>query len=411
MSKFFNRIATNSTLLLIALLRKMKRVLFSVFLLSKRIVSKLGRLILKRLILPIYKICLLLKKWSQLIWGHLSLSLENKIFALLTHRGLIHLFVFLITSLVIVNNLQAEAEQDQAEIKSILSNLKKEKFIEEEFLKSPTDSPTKRPALKIQPYLKERQEEEISLEASLKETSLVKPIIPLTSRNPRERKEIEYYLVEPGDTISQIAQKFGLKTNTVLWANNLSAYSIIRPGQKLTILPVDGLLHKVKRGETLEGIAKKYKIDLREIAKINKLTLTSPLEIGKELIIPGAQKSTPVRRFFRRILQPRFRTDSRGHRFPWGYCTWYVAQKRYIPWGGHAKYWLANARRYGYSIGHKPVVGAIMVTRESWWGHVAYVEEVKGNRVTISEMNHYGRGIFSRRTFHTSDRRIIGYIY
>jgi len=52
-----------------------------------------------------------------------------------------------------------------------------------------------------------------------------------------------------------------------------------------------------------------------------------------------------------------------------------------------------------------------MVTKESWWGHVSYVEEVSKNRITISEMNYRFPGVFTQRHFHPSDKRIIGYIY
>jgi len=90
-------------------------------------------------------------------------------------------------------------------------------------------------------------------------------------------------------------------------------------------------------------------------------------------------------------------SGSGGH-FPYGYCTWYVASKRYVPWSGNANQWLWNARAMGYATGRTPQVGAIMVTNESWWGHVAYVEAVHGNSVTISEMNYAGWGRVNYRT-------------
>jgi len=76
-----------------------------------------------------------------------------------------------------------------------------------------------------------------------------------------------------------------------------------------------------------------------------------------------------------------------GHRFPYGYCTWYVAQRRYVPWSGNAGTWLYKAKAMGYATGRTPKVGSIMVSSESWWGHVAIVEKVSGSTITISEMN------------------------
>jgi len=252
----------------------------------------------------------------------------------------------------------------------------------------------------------------------LYENSLVSQAMPLTVQSENSpRKEIITYTVQPGDIPLTIAAKFGLSLNTLLWANNLTEYSIIRPGDELIILPVDGVLHRVKSGQTISWIAKYYKADPKKIIAFNNLSEDEPLQIGQKIIVPGGRKPI-VRNYSRRISSRSSRRVSvigpgtgKSHRFPYGQCTWYVAQKRYIPWSGHAKYWLAQARRYGFKTGRVPRVGAIMVTRESWYGHVAYVEAVKGNWVTISEMNHLGVGVKSVRTLHINDPIIRGYIY
>ena len=57
------------------------------------------------------------------------------------------------------------------------------------------------------------------------------------------RKEILEYTVQSGDTLSKIAEDFGISLETVLWANDLSKNATISPGQKLIILPVTGALH------------------------------------------------------------------------------------------------------------------------------------------------------------------------
>ncbi|MDP9248154.1 MAG: CHAP domain-containing protein [Candidatus Dormibacteraeota bacterium] len=98
--------------------------------------------------------------------------------------------------------------------------------------------------------------------------------------------------------------------------------------------------------------------------------------------------------------------------FAYGYCTWYVANKRNVPWFGNAIEWWANARPYGYREGQTPVVGAIMVTRESGYGHVAYVEAVNGDGSwTVSEMNYKGWNIVSRRTIRAGQVPLSGFIY
>ena len=100
------------------------------------------------------------------------------------------------------------------------------------------------------------------------------------------------------------------------------------------------------------------------------------------------------------------------HYFPYGYCTYYVSQKRTIPWSGNAGTWLNAAKADEFSTGKDPKPGAIMVTSEGGrTGHVAYVESVNGSQFTVSEMNYKGYGIVSTRTISDGFKLIKGFIY
>lgn len=229
-----------------------------------------------------------------------------------------------------------------------------------------------------------------------------------------KRSGIVNYTVQPGDVPSQIASIFGISTNTLLWANSLSVWDYIKPGQKLAILPVSGIKYKVKKGEKLDTIVKKYKGELEKTIEFNGLPADGKLAVGQEIIIPDGQK--PVYYYPRTSSYATYTNFPRpyatqSHRFPWGQCTWYVAQRRYIPWSGHAKTWIYKAPQYGFATGKTPKPGAIVQTRESgYYGHVAYVEAVNLPYITISEM-HLGQGIRKVRTLSVNDWRIIGYIY
>ncbi|MCH8741360.1 peptidoglycan DD-metalloendopeptidase family protein [Patescibacteria group bacterium] len=108
-----------------------------------------------------------------------------------------------------------------------------------------------------------------------------------------EPKEVSEYVVQFGDNLSLIAEKFNISLNTLLWANDLSSSSSINSGQKLIILPVSGILHHVKNGETLSGITKTYQGDIAEIVSFNELSGES-IFIGDILIIPdGKMPSKP----------------------------------------------------------------------------------------------------------------------
>lgn len=230
---------------------------------------------------------------------------------------------------------------------------------------------------------------------------------PQPAPNIEKRQGIITYIVKEGDIPSVIAWDHGISSFTLLWANNLGPYDYIRPGDKLIILPISGVLHKVMKGETLTGIVKKYKGNFEETLKINDLPADGTIQIGQEIVVVDGVKPTP-----KPLRSYATSYSSKGsHHFPYGYCTWYVAQKRYIPWGGHAKSWLSQAKKYGFATGSTPVVGAIIVTKESWYGHVGYVEAVEGNWVTFSEMNYLGWGIKNVRTLHVSNSIIRGYIY
>ena len=130
----------------------------------------------------------------------------------------------------------------------------------------------------------------MSLPLALDGDTLEKQEVPGTTI-PLTRTEIVEYEVQPGDTPWSIAEQFGISIPTVLWENKMSLYSRIHPGQKLTILPVSGVSHTVKKGETLAGIAKQYRASIEELQEYNKIALgrTSP---GVRLIIPGGQPYT-----------------------------------------------------------------------------------------------------------------------
>ena len=101
-------------------------------------------------------------------------------------------------------------------------------------------------------------------------------------------RAITYYTVKIGDTLSGIAKAFGVSINTIAWQNGLSPNALLRPGDKLTILPVSGVLHKVKAGDSLSKIAKQYGVKTADIIAYNNLS-GDKVVIGQSLIIPGGQ--------------------------------------------------------------------------------------------------------------------------
>ncbi len=255
----------------------------------------------------------------------------------------------------------------------------------------------------------------------LQEQALLAQNCPTTFISQDPRSGVINYVVQEGDTASSIAASFGITTNTLLWANDLSSRSIIRPGDELTILPVSGVLHRVKNSETIGGIAKKYQADEEEIIVFNDLPADGAIQIGQKIVVPDGQM--PVSKpSYQYTAQSSYSGAGSGqsHSFPYGQCTWYVAQKRVVSWSGHAKNWLANAQATGYSVcwgaSCQPQAGAIVSLKDGGWlarlyGHVAYVVKVEGNRFLVSEMNRIGWGQVSVRWISTGSSNIRGFIY
>lgn len=120
--------------------------------------------------------------------------------------------------------------------------------------------------------------------------------VPYTIIPERPRQEITRYVVQPGDTIFGIAAQFGLGPETIMWANGRFVEDnpdLLRVGQQLTILPLDGVYHQVGRGDTIVKIAATFKADPAAIINypLNQLDPENPqIQVGQYLIVPGGTK-------------------------------------------------------------------------------------------------------------------------
>lgn len=107
--------------------------------------------------------------------------------------------------------------------------------------------------------------------------------------------EISVYTVREGDSLSLIADMFGVTTNTILWANDLASAKSIKAGDNLIILPIAGVRYKIKSGDTIAGVAKTYGGNAEEIIAYNQLSAGAALTAGATIIIPGGTVPAPAR--------------------------------------------------------------------------------------------------------------------
>ncbi len=125
---------------------------------------------------------------------------------------------------------------------------------------------------------------------------LVRAAVPHTIIPERPRDEITRYTVQSGETIFGIAAQFDLAPETIMWANGRFVEDnpdLLRVGQELIILPVNGVYHQVGSTDSLEAIAAAYEVQPATIINypLNNLDADEPqITEGQWLIVPGGSK-------------------------------------------------------------------------------------------------------------------------
>ena len=157
----------------------------------------------------------------------------------------------------------------------------------------------------------------------------------------KPRAEVIEYEVKSGDTVSSIAERFGVSVDTIIWENNFASDKVkIKAGQVLRVLPASGILHAVKRGETIYSIAKKYDVSAQAVVDWPYNTFTNDetfaLAVGQTLMVPDGvmPKKEPVApRYFAKV-SPEVGIVTGTGQFVWpagGQITqWYRAWHRGI---------------------------------------------------------------------------------
>ena len=111
--------------------------------------------------------------------------------------------------------------------------------------------------------------------------------LQLASKLLSQPVEYQTYKVKSGDTISGIAKKFGLTNiSTLISINDIGNVRQLGAGQKLKIPSIDGIVYTVKNGDSLNSIATANKIKLENLLDVNELT-SETLTVGQQLFLPG----------------------------------------------------------------------------------------------------------------------------
>jgi len=164
---------------------------------------------------------------------------------------------------------------------------------------------------------------------------------PLTEVSDKPRAEEIEYTIQPGDTLSSLAEKFGVSVDTIRWANQKkirSTKTVLKAGDTLLIPPVTGIVHKVKSGETVYSIAKKYDVSAQAIVDFpfNDFTNdeTFALAVGQTLVVPDGVMPD-VRPWSPTSSLARVLTPDAGSVSATGSWIWPASGRitqRFLPW-------------------------------------------------------------------------------
>lgn len=241
----------------------------------------------------------------------------------------------------------------------------------------------------------------------------------LVSSGVFSRKDIQKYTTAAGDTVAGVAAKYNVTSDSIRWSNDITG-DILPAGKELNIPPRNGIIYQVKSGDTVESLAEKYKSNREQLIAFNDAEVGG-LKPGEYILIPDGIMPQPARPAFSASVASiqGFAASYGGNGYDYGYCTWYVANRRAaagkpIPSNlGHASTWKIRAQAAGYSVGATPVAGAIAwKVPHDYYGHVGYVESVNADgSFVIMEMNVAGWNRISSATVSPSQFGSYSFIY
>ncbi len=256
----------------------------------------LWKVALKRLVFLLYGLLLRAKISATRVLP----PMRRTFFAIFGHRYVVHTVVAVIAVFVATSNLYArDSDVGQSSTQALMYGLLRvpDEFIADEssdvyaesLLNAPLEgSATMSPLLAI-PF------SDLGTLA-YDQSGVASPFVPIEEASEEDDRIViarpSTHVVQQGDTVSGIAKKYGISVNTILWANGLTARSVLKLGQELTVLPVSGVLHEVKRGETLGAIANKYGSDVDKILAANLVKSPTAVQIGQKLVIPDGRPAS-----------------------------------------------------------------------------------------------------------------------
>jgi murein DD-endopeptidase MepM/ murein hydrolase activator NlpD len=343
------------------------------------------KIIFKAVLMPGYRILLNLNRKQKIIF----LPNRSKLFFLFSNRYVAHTVAILIVVITILQNIHIQQSRAQ-ELghNSLFAKLTKDQALVEDITEEEIIIPEQQTSLppksieELSPAVGQNITVGGQPHNTLQPTvlaqggsAIIKPNIAKTFDTPRPRDKIITYTVQKKDTIFDIAERFRISVNTVLWANKLSSRSIIRPGDKLEILPVSGVKHIIKKNETISSIAAKYNIAQQDILDVNLLNAKDTVKIGLNLIIPdGRPLYTPAPKKRRRYIAKNIAPAASGGNMFWPTTCRRITQ--------YFRGWRHTGIDIACGFGKNIYAAADGIVEKAGWNSGGY-----GNRIIIKHPN------------------------
>ena len=202
------------------------------------------------------------------------------------------------------------------------------------------------------------------------------------------RTSVMVYQVQAGDSVLSIAQQFGLDGNSILWANPKIADNpdFLSIDQEVKILPIDGALHSVSASETVDTVAKRYKVAPDVIWNYvgNHLTQGQALEAGQELIIPGGIKPYVARQVFAYSGAVPQNASKGSGSFVWP-TSGFISQGY---WAGHHAIDIAGSPGVAVKAADSGYV-AVAQWSDVGYGRMVIIDHGNGYQTLYAHMNAY----------------------
>lgn len=218
------------------------------------------------------------------------------------------------------------------------------------------------------------------------------------------RDKIIEYKIQPGDTVSTIAEKFGVSIDTIRWQNDLTSQDDIKIGDTLQILPVTGVSHKVQKGDTVYSIAKKYDADPQSIVDFPYNSFTNDetfeLAIGQTVIVPNGVM--PSEAPWSAVARVRQTTPDAGSVVASGQFVWPVGGMitQYFSWY-HPAIDIANSAAPNVLAADSGTVVIAGYPDNSGYGNRVMIDHGNGYRTLYAHLN--AVSVVSGQTVHRGD--------